>query len=440
MRRILILFQESIFVRNSIVLFAGTMAANVLNYVFHFSLGRMVDAETYGALQSLIALLAIVLVPAAALTMIATKYGAIAKARKDYIFGYNLFSYLNKRIVKYGWPLIIIGIFLIPLTKSFLRIDDTFAIMFLWILVAFSFFSSASMGILSGWQKFGEINTAGIVGTGAKLLLGIFFAYLGFGLDGIVFGLMLAGVISYFISVKKLGFLSRGRKESQTVNLEATEKTIDFSSMRKYVTIALTGTLGLVALGNVDIVLAKHILDPELAGAYGALSVVAKIIFFATGVIATVLFSMSSESVEKNNNNNNGRPRNFFVFWSAFALTIIVSAVAISFYFIFPEFVMRIFFGGKYLAVTSLLGWFGLAAGLYAVVNLILQQLLAMHITRAAQWILAITIAESIILFFFGSSITSIITIVIGAQVFALIFGLAFVFKECRMKDVNFKI
>jgi O-antigen/teichoic acid export membrane protein len=439
MRRILILFQESIFVRNSLVLFAGTMAANVLNYAFHFSLGRMVDAETYGALQSLIALLAIVSVPAAALTMIATKYGAAAKAREDYSFGHHLFLYLNKKIIKYGWPLIIIGIILIPLTKSFLKIDDTFAIAFLWALAALAFFSSVSIGILSGWQKFGAVNTAGIIGTGIKLLLGVFLAYLGFGLDGILFGFVLAGTVGYFISVNGLKFLARGHKDSQAENSEEVEKEMDFSSVRGYVSAALTGTLGLVALGNTDIILAKHILDPELAGVYGALSIVAKVIFFATGVIATVLFSMSSESVEKNNNENNGKPQNFLVFWSAFALTIFISAMAITFYFLAPEFVMKIFFGSKYLAAAPYLGWFGLAAGLYAVVNLILQQLLSMHITRAAWSILTIAILESLTLFFLGSDIISIIKIVIGAQILALIFGLAFVLKECKIQ-VNIKI
>jgi O-antigen/teichoic acid export membrane protein len=429
MRRIFILFQESIFVRNSIVLFVGTMAMNALNYAFHFSLGRMVDAETYGSLQSLIALLAIVSVPAATLTMIATKHSAIAKARGDYFFGQHLFSYLNKRIVKYGWPFLAGGFFLIPFVQSFLKIDSRSAIAFLWILTALTFFSSVSVGILSGWQKFGAVNNTNIISAGAKLLLGITLAWLGFGLDGIIFGLVLAGVIGYFISVNGLRFLS-SHKENEEENSEETEKEIDFSSVRGYAATAFLGTLGLVALGNVDIVLAKHILNPELAGAYGALAVVAKVIFFATGVIASVLFAMSSEAAEKNKT----RPQNFTVFWLALGLTISAAAISIIAYFFMSDFVMSIFFGNKYLAVAPYLGWFGLAAGLYATVNLILQQLLSLDVINAAKWLLGITIIESLVLFFFSSSILSIIEIVIGANVLALICGLVFVLKVCNMK------
>lgn len=431
MRRIIALFRGSVFVRNSIVLFFGTMAGSALNYAFHFSLGRIVDAETYGAVQSLIALLAIVSVPAAALTMVATKYGAVAKARGDYAFGQKLFLYLNKRIIRYGWPLVVGGFLLTPFVQSFLRIDDALAVSLLWVLVALTFFSSASVGILTGWQRFGSVNAAGITGAGVKLFLGVVLAWLGFGLGGIIFGLVAAGIIGYFISVRGLRFLAQGREEiPAAVSEEMEQEPFDFSSVRGYVVTAFIGTLGLVALGNVDIVLAKHSLDPELAGAYGALAVVAKVIFFVTGVMAAVLFAMSSESVEKNGE----QPQNFFVFWMALGLTILAAAVAVLIYFLVPDFVMGIFFGDRYLSVAPYLGWFGLAAGLYAVVNLMLQQLLSMHIIRSAQWLLGIVVIESVGLFFWGSSVASIIAIVIGAQVIALLSGLVFIWKTCRIQ------
>jgi O-antigen/teichoic acid export membrane protein len=261
-------------------------------------------------------------------------------------------------------------------------------------------------------------------------LLGIALAWLGFGLDGIVFGLVLAGIIGYFISVRGLRFLTHQGKDNSAALSETTQEPFDFSSVRGYVATAFIGTLGLVALGNIDIVLAKHSLAPEVAGAYGALAVVAKVIFFVTGVIASVLFAMSSESVEKNKD----QPRNFSVFWMALLLTIIAASVAIIIYFLVPNFVMSVFFGDKYLAVAPMLGWFGLAAGLYAVVNLMLQQLLSMRVILAAQWLLGIVIIESLGLFFFGSSIASIIGIVIGAQVLALISGLVFIWKTCRIQ------
>ncbi len=430
MRWIFTLFQDNIFLRNSAVLFSGTMVMNVLNYAFHFSLGRIVDAETYGAVQSLIALLAIISVPAAALGMVATKYGAIAKAREDYFFGKDLFSFLNTRIIKYGWPILIGGFLLTPFIQSFLRIDDWLAVSLVWMLAALTFFSSASIGLLSGWQRFGAVNRANVIGAGVKLVLGIFLAWLGFGLDGIIFGIVLAGAIGYFISVRNLRFLKNHQSPLSQTSSEKAKEPFSFSSVRSYVATAFLGTLGLVMLGNVDMVLAKHSLSPEIAGAYSALMVVAKVIFFATGVMAAVLFAMSSESVEREKDG----PQSFSVFWGALALTVLAVTIAITVYFLVPEFVMSIFFGDKYLEFAPLLGWFGLAAGLYAVVNLILQQLLSMQVTLAAQWLLGIAILEAIGIFFWGSSVISIIMVVIGAQVIALLSGLVFVARACKIK------
>lgn len=430
MRRIVTVLQESVFVRNSIVLFSGTMVMNVLNYGFHFLLGRLVEPEVYGAVQSLIALLAIISVPAAALGMVATKYAAIAKARDDQDFGWDLFSYLNKRIIKYGWPLVVGGLLLTPLVQSFLRIDDWFAISLLWVLSALTFFSSASIGILSGWQRFGSVNRANITTSSVKIFVGVVLAWLGFGLDGIIFGIVLAGVIGYIVSVRGLRFLRHPAEESEREKTESENVPFDFSSVRGYVGTAFMGTLGLVALGNIDIVLAKHSLAPEIAGVYGALVVVSKVIFFVTGVIASVLFAMSSEAVEKNKN----QPQNFSVFWMALALTTLISIVAVAIYFLVPNFVMSVFFGDKYLMAAPMLGWFGLVAGLYAVVNLILQQLLSMQVTFAAQWLLGIVVVESFAIFFFGSSIISIVSIVIGAQLIALFSGLVFIWKACKIQ------
>lgn len=394
-------------------------------------MGRMVDAETYGSLQSLIALLVIVSVPASTLGMIATKYGAIAKARGDYLFSQHLFIYLNKRIIKYGGPIMIVGFLLTPLVQSFLKIDDIFAVPLLWMLASLSFFSSVSGGILSGWQKFGLINTSGIAGVGVKLLLGVAFAWLGFGLDGIMFVFVLAGVVGYIISVRGLRFLAKNQKED--VQKEEEKEPFDFSSIRGYVMTAFMGTLGLIILGNIDIVLAKHSLTPEMAGAYGALIVVSKVIFFVTGIIASVLFAMSSEAVEKDKENK----RNFSVFWMALFVTTLAVTIAIALYFFIPNFILGVFFGDKYLAVAPMLGWFGLAAGLYAIVNLVLQQLLSMHITIATKWLLGIVALEAPLLFFFGTSLSSIISIVIGTQLLALASGLIFIWKNCRMKSVE---
>lgn len=423
--------KENAFVRNSTIFFAGSMIANVFNYAFHFSLGRMVSIETYGSLQSLLALLSIVSVPAVALEMIATKHAAIALAHDDKKLGVHLLSVLNRNIFRYGWPFLVIGILASPLIGSFLNIHDWVALVFVWVLAILTFFSSVSIGVLSGWQDFGAINLSGIVSAVTKFAIGIFFAWIGFGVDGIFFGVVLAMVIGYSVSVRslwrRLGYEQNG---SALLTSETNDSSFSFPSMREYVSTAFLGTLGLAILGNIDVVFAKHALSPDEAGMYGALSVVSKVIFFVTGALATVLFSMSAESFEKN-----GRKLvNISVFRAAFLLALVAVVVAVLCYFILPSFILSIFFGKTYQSASPMLGWFGLSAGLYALTNVAFQQLLSVRDTIAVRWLLGIAALEFIVILLFGSNFRSIIFIVIAIQALSLVASLVFIRKLYTLK------
>src|SRR3989338_5480931 len=111
MKRTLVLFQDNIFVRNSAILFGGTMVVNVLNYIFHLIVGRMVSPSAYGEIESLVSLLAIISVPASTLTLVATKYAADMKAAGNFRGTYALSKYLTARVFLYGIPLLLIALF-----------------------------------------------------------------------------------------------------------------------------------------------------------------------------------------------------------------------------------------------------------------------------------------------------------------------------------------
>lgn len=417
MRRIVTLFQENAFIRNSSILFAGTMVMNVLNYLFHLVLGRVMDPHEFGEVESLISFFAIVSVPAATLSLIATKYGAAAKAENDRVAARSVFSYLNKVILRYGLLVLIAAIVLTPIIKNFFKLEDSLPVIFLWIAVAFTFFSVIAVGILSGWQEFREVNYINLSGTISKFIFALALVLFGFGVDGALGGLALAGltgyVVAYFLIRKYFGNLAESKKE----------QVIDFSAIKKYAIPAFFGTLSVSVLGNIDMVFAKHGLEPDISGEYGALSVAAKTIFFATGVIATVLFAMAAEGSHKQENSGK-------IFRLAVGLTVLVSGTATILFSLFPELVLSLLFGGKYAHVAGLLGWFALAAGLYSVGNLLIQYLLSLHETFIAYIFLALTSLEIGLLFFLGDSLYAIIGINILTQVAAIIAGCFFLIQK----------
>jgi O-antigen/teichoic acid export membrane protein len=263
---------------------------------------------------------------------------------------------------------------------------------------------------------------AGILGTLVKLIGAIIIIKSGFVLGGAIAGFFLGSVFTYLATLYFLKSIFRSDNDN------ATWKNPNLYSVKKYITPVIIGNLAINILGNADMVLAKHNLSSQLAGQYGALTIVSKIIFFATGIIATVLFSMSAESNHKKNSS-------VHILKNAVFYMGIISLGAVILYFSFSRFILGLLFGGKYDNISHFLGWFSVLVVLYSFANLFLQYFLSIHKTRIAYVFLLISIIEIVLVFLVGHSIFAILVAVIAAQILALISSLIFL-----MMNKDYKI
>jgi len=401
------------FLKNSAILFAGTMTVNVLNYIFHLLLGRMASIELYGEIESLISLSHIISIPAATLGMIVIKYSAHTKAENNPYGSWVIFKAFNQKIITLGIPFFLLAIAITPLVKNFLKINEFWPIILVWIVMFLGFFTSVSNGILTGWQKFKESSGASVVGTVIKIIVGVGLVKLGLGASGAMSGFIFSSLAIYIITIWNLRFTKNKNQNS--------ENKVDFTAMKKYLLPALMGIVSISILSNVDMVLAKNKLDAISSGQYGALTVASKAIFFATGVLASVLFSMSAEE-------NHRKGNSLRQLRNAFLLTLLATVAATIFYFVFPEFVLWIFFGKKYLDVANYLGWFAIMVSLFSFAHLFIQYLLSIHRTKAALSFLIISLIEIAAILIFANSIYTIISVVIATQVLAILAGIYFIF------------
>ncbi|MDD4902477.1 MAG: oligosaccharide flippase family protein [Patescibacteria group bacterium] len=412
------IFKNNTFARNSAILFAGTIVANLMNYFFHLAIGRMVSAEIYGETESLISLIAIISVPAAALGLVATKFAAIGKAENHPESSLGLMKYLYRQVFVYGLPVFLLALAVTPLVADFLKIQGFLPVVMIWAAMFLSFFGVINLGILSGWQKFGSVSWNSVLGTLTKLICGVVLVKLGFALNGIIGSFLVSGVVAYFASVIMLKFLKTAANETPGVI-----KKINFQSVKNYVIPVFVGSLAINLLGNADMILAKHNLDPILAGSYGALNVTSKIIFFVTGVIASVLFAMAAEHSHQQ---ANSKP----ILKNALWLTIVFCLASIIFYFLFPRFILEIFFGSKYLSAASYLGWFAVSASLFSLANLILQYLLSIHATKIAYIYLVISLLAGIGILLLGRNIFAILIMIGLSNLASVLIGAIFLFRK----------
>ncbi len=411
--------RSNTFIWNSLILFSGTMLVNVLNYLFHFAVGRLVEASVYGEIESLISLLTIVSVPSAAISLIATMHGARMKREDDKRGSYALFRYLNAKIFLFGLPLLVLAFISTPFIRDFLQMRSSTPLFFLWVLMFLSFLSSVSGGILSGWQRFGSVNAVGIWGALTKFILGVGLIKLGFLVNGAVGSFLLAGVVGYGVSLMCLRFIMASASSDNDTDTAITP-TLDTAALKQSILPTFLGMLAITVLGNVDMIFAKHALDPAVSGQYSALSIVAKTIFFVTGVITSVLFAMTAGENAKTQASQK-------TFRQAVGLTALIGAGSIIFFALLPTFTLGIFFGAKYLSVAPFLVWFASMAALYSLANLLVQYLLSQQEMGVMRWFLAIAVFEVFALYFFGKSLYTIIIIAIAMQIVALAVGALFV-------------
>jgi O-antigen/teichoic acid export membrane protein len=418
MKRLFLAVTQNTFLRNSLILFGGTMVVNVLNYLFHLMVGRMVDPQAYGEIESLLSLLTIISVPAGTLTLLATKYAADMKANDD-LQGTDILSrYLTRRVLLYGMPLLFLVFLFTPLVKEFLHIDENLPLLLLWVAMFFSFLSAATSGILSGWQKFSQSSLFGIFATLIKVVTVFVFLEWSFSVSGVIGSYAISMI---FIYGANLLFLRHFFQKNTSVSIE--REAPSFMGIKQYLAPAFFGTLSLAILGNVDMIFAQHHLEDAFSGQYGALSVAAKTIFFATGVLTTVLFAMSAEE-------HTQQKKESKTFLLAFCLTVLVASFSLVIFSLFPGLILSLLFGEKYLAVSSLLPWFALAAGLYSIANLLLQYLLSLQETKITLFFLLLSLGEISTLFFRGESLYAIIGITIGTQILAILLGFWFILKR----------
>jgi O-antigen/teichoic acid export membrane protein len=415
------IFLENALTKHSFTLFFGVVIASVLNYFFHLLLGRWVSVESYGEIESLNSMINIIIVPASAISMAATRYSSGFKADGDKAGNLAWINFLSRKLFVVILPIFLIFLIFMPQVASFLNLSGSWPLFILGLYLTISLFLAINTGTLIGWKKFSSTRDLNVWSSIFKFVSGIVLVKLGFSVMGAIAGYFLGALFAYFISFRMLRFIFKENNISSDFKF-------DFSAVKNYIFALFLGNLALNILGNADMVLAKHNLDPVLAGQYGALTVVSKIIFFATSIIATVMFSISSENHHKKEDSTK-------ILFNAFFLTAAASAIAAAAYFLFPELILGILFGEKYSDASRYLGWFGVLVGLFSLVNLLAQYLLSIHETKMAYGLLFISIISSFAILFTGYDIYGILKIAIISQVSGIVFSLYFIRKIKNRKQ-----
>lgn len=383
-------------VTGSSFIFLGTIVANIFAFLFNLFLVRHFNYVEYGEFAALLSLVTLVSIPAQSIQTILVRFSSDHLAKKDYSYASSLLYKSTKYVGFFSILLVLIGFICSPFLGNFLHIHDFPAIIFAGLALVSMYLTVPNVAFLQSLLRFQFLALTTALGGILKFAVGILFIDFGFHVAGAFAGIFFSFLIPFLITYIPLKFI-----------FQAKQKDVQFVFQKTF-QYAIPTTITIICLSaftSADVILVKHFFPGDKAGLYAGLSLIGKIIFYFTAPIATVMFPLVIKRYEKKENFHS-------LFYVALLLVSIPSIFLTIFYFLFPQFVITVFLGGKeYLKVAPYLGWYGLYLYFFSVLNVIVNFFLSLKKTNIV-WIIAIgAIMQSVLITFFHFNFVSIIAI-----------------------------
>jgi len=387
--------KQNSFIKYNVTYFAANIIVGVLNYLYHFTVGRILGPSEYSIVAALISLQYILQIPTVAITTISMKFSSTLKAqdRLDQI------SALLDRLSVYFF-FCSLFVFLVFAAMSnqiakFLNVSSPSAVVILGATFLVAFLIPLNRGIMQGLQNFWSLSINLIVEAFLKLVFACLFVVLGFKALGAIAALPIALLIAYGQSFLPL------KKYIKRVVLE-----IPLRSLMHYSSAIFLAILGITFLQHTDVILVKHFFTSKQAGIYSAAAVMGRTIYLITLPIAGVMFPMVSERHEKNEKHHH-------LLTFSLILGMGIAGLILLVYTFLPKLAISIMYGQKYISASPYLVWFGVAGTLLSLSSILINYFLAIGNKSFLLFLLTLTMLEAILIFFLHTTLLQVVKIVV---------------------------
>jgi glycosyltransferase involved in cell wall biosynthesis/O-antigen/teichoic acid export membrane protein len=380
---------------------AATLVANAIQLVFTLIFTRLLGTTDYGSLAALISAFLILLVGGQAIQVAAAREVALRRLGDEAQLAATVGAWTRRLIVATvaagaaGWILrdaiaSLVGVPEHPMAAA--AILPTGA---LWLLV------SLQRGVLQGLGAYVPVGVSLVLEALGRLVCGLILVLAGAGVTGAFLG----SPLTLVLTSAGLGYVMVRRAGHRPGGMVA-------ASLRSLLRGAWApiGALALLALlQNVDVIIVKHQVGGDRAGAYAAAAVAAKaVIWVAIGIGLQLLPAATRRAAD----GLDPLP----VLRRALAVLAVVAAPALLIFVAAPETVLRLAFGPKFVVAADALPVLGLAMTLLAAAYLTVQYMLALGRTSFL-WVLGLVAAIEPFLLSAGTfSLTSYATLVLALQ------------------------
>lgn len=421
MKRIISILSSNRLIKSNMLMVIGAFFASIGAYLYHLLMGRMLSTAEYGELQSLISLSNILTIP---LVAVNTTMVTVVSSLKGKNEGGKI-SYLHRRMSHIFLMLLGVGggiffIFKGPIFQL-LHIDSLSSFILLDIAIFFGLLQMLNRSMLQGLARFTNFVIAHIIESYGKLLLGIVSIYIGLRTEGAFGAFIVAGALTYIYTEKVLQKLFLQEKQQQT--------HVPLRSLIKNSFESFFMTVNMIALFNADVVLVRYFLSPDQSGLYAALSVLGKIIYFGTAPVANTMLPLISEAHAQ------GKTYHKMFLTSLLIILLLAGCITIM-YSLFPELIIKILIGVKYVEASRYLMAFSIFISLCSLINLLTFLFFSIHAMFPIYLMVLAPIAQFIGIYLHHKNIGDVIGVSIGVTASLFIFFLIYYVYVTRHQTI----
>jgi O-antigen/teichoic acid export membrane protein len=404
MKRKILAFAKTPLMKGTLSLLWGAALVNVFNYLFNIVMGRMLGPVEFGTLTAVMSILYILLVFSSSLQNVVTKFASMCLAKKNIALAKHGLIKLSLVFLLVSLSVVFGFLAFIPEITAYLHLKSSLPILAVLPYIFTIFLMPIPVGLLSGFQKFNAISLNGAIISILKLGVAILLVYLGYSTPGAILSFFIASILAYAILFFNLGFILK-TKASDGFSFKGLVPSFGWTFL---------AFLGMALFQSLDVIMAKHFLSAMDAGLYAGISMMGKIIFFASSVILGAMFPLVSEK------HYNNEKHSHLLYQSLIFVSLVSLSIALL-YALFPSLAVKLFLGNAYYGISSLVAIFGTAMIFFSISNVFVYYFLSTHRNKLAAMPLLIAPLSAVGFYCFHDSLKAIVLVQLCSMLFLVL-------------------
>lgn len=407
------------------ILVAGYSLANVLNFLFQATLGRILSFENFGLLTLVNTFSFIISIVLFSLGSTVTHRISYLSAKYGEESGLAFLSRVYKRSVFISFFASVLWALLIPFLKFFFQLDSILPLLMFYPILWMGLIGSLNEGFLQGKFLFILLAIVTVSAPILKLILGYGLTH--FGLQNLSYlAIPLATVFPVIVS--SFFVLRNAHNIPKKGNVHAIKFPKSFFSA------SILTILSTSAFLSVDLILVKHYLSAVQAGQYALIGLIGKIVFYFGSLVNNLMMTFISRDEGANRNSDK-------TFNRLLLATIVLTGLVFVVVGPLGHIVTPILFGDKVYTILPFISEYALAISFITITQAILLYHLAKHhyIFSLVSLVSVGVMILSIV--FHHGSVREVVNDVLLASVvnFTMIFALHSVYHQRRWVKSNIR-